>query len=474
MAAIEKPDLCIIGAGALGIGIAIRARQLGASVMLIERGADEPGDPAGGQLASSALAASAARAQAMRTADVLGLNKHEPKPNFRAVVETSAASVAAAAPAWSTERLKALGIDCWAGSPSFVDPRTLKIGETAVRAGHFVLATGAAPAVPDIAGLSEIAYFTPDSIGEHPRKLTHLAVIGGDQQAVELAQAYRRLGSQVTLIAHGPLLAGFDPELVAIVLRQLHDEGLTILFDGMVAAIHPRKQGTGITVRTGETETALDVSHVLVSLGRVPALDGLALELARVQFDPASPQQLQLNAGGQTTNSRISAVGGAAGESLAHIASQQGARLAERVLAGTGSSQSAAAMPRLLQTGPALAQVGVVELGAPLAAGLQVVRANMAENAAARLRGEGHGMVKLVLDPVGKILGAGCVGPQAGELVAMLALAMARGLHAHDLAGLILPQPSLAATLTDLGTQFIAEHPLAARQRRPGWRRFLP
>lgn len=474
MTAIEKPDLCIVGAGALGIGIAIRARQLGASVMLIDRGGDEPGDPAGGQMATSALAASAARAQAMRTADVLGLNRHEPKPNFRSVVETSAASVAAVAPIWSAERLKALGIDCWAGNPSFVDFRSLLIGETIVRARHFILATGAAPVTPEISGLSEIAYFTPDSIGEHPRKLTHLAVIGGDQQAVELAQAYRRLGSQVTLIAHGPLLAGFDPELVAVVLRQLQEEGLTIIADGVVAAILPRKQGTGITVRQGDQEQALDVSHVLVALGRVPALEGLTLDTAKVQFDPAQPQHLLLSAGGQTTNNRISAVGGAAGELQAHIARQQGARLAERVLTGVNEGHSAATMPRLLQTGPALAQVGIVELGAPLAAGLHVVRANMAENPSARLRGEGRGMVKLVLDPAGKILGAGCVGPQAGELIAMLALAMARGLHARDLATLVLPQPSLAATLVDLGAQFIAEHPLTARQQKSGWRRFLP
>lgn len=474
MAAIEKPALCIIGAGALGIGIAIHARQLGATVMLIDRGGDEPGDPAAGQLAGAALAAAAERAHAMRTADAVGLTRQEPKPNFRNVVETSVANTTAIAPIWSTERLTALGIDCWAGSPSFVDFRTLRIGEIAVRAGHFILATGAAPVVPELPGLSEIAYFTPDSIGEHPRKLTHLAVIGGDQQAVELAQAYRRLGSQVTLIAHGPLLAGFDPELVAIVLRQLQEEGVTIIADGLVAAIHPRKQGTGITVRQGTSEASLDVSHVLVALGRIPALFGLGLDAARVEFDPALSQHLKLNATGQTTNGRISAVGGAAGEPFAHIAAQQGAALAEQALGGINRGQSSSAMPRVLQTGPALAQIGIIEHDTPLARGLQVMRANLAENPAARLRGEGHGMVKLVLDSTGKILGAGCVGPQAGDLIAMLALAMSRGLSARDLAELVLPQPSLAAVLTDLGTSFIAENPLAGRHSKRGWRRFLP
>lgn len=474
MAAIEKPALCIIGAGALGIGIAIHARRLGSTVMLIDRGGDEPGDPAAGQLAGAALAAAAERAQAMRTADAVGLTRQEPKPNFRTVVETGVANTAAIAPTWTTERLTALGIDCWAGSPSFADFRTLRIGETAVRAGHFILATGAAPVVPELPGLSDIAYFTPDSIGGHPRKLTHLAVIGGDQQAVELAQAYRRLGSQVTLIAHGPLLAGFDPELVAIVLRQLQEEGLTVLADGVVAAIHPRKQGTGITVRQGAAETSLDVSHVLVALGRVPALAGLGLDAARVEFDPARPKHLTLSAAGQTTNARISAVGGAAGEPFAHIAAQQGIALAEHVLGGVYRGQTSSAMPRVLQTGPALAQVGIVEHEVPLARGVQVMRANLAENPAARLRGEGHGMVKLVLDSAGKILGAGCVGPQAGELIAMLALAMSRGLSAQDLATLVLPQPSLASALTDLGARFIAENSSASGHRKPMWRRFLP
>jgi pyruvate/2-oxoglutarate dehydrogenase complex dihydrolipoamide dehydrogenase (E3) component len=155
---------------------------------------------------------------------------------------------------------------------------------------------------------------------------------------------------------------------------------------------------------------------------------------------------------------------------MAHLATQQGRRVVERLLAGRHGGGEAA-LPRLVQTGPALAQVGVL---AGDAKGRHVMRANLAEYPAAQLQGAGHGMIKLVLDPTGKIIGAGCVGPQAGELVAMLALAMGRGLDVQDLADLVLPQPSLAAPLADLGAQFAREHPRVPRRGQSILQRLQP
>ncbi|HUH76461.1 MAG TPA: FAD-dependent oxidoreductase, partial [Devosia sp.] len=226
MAEILKPDLCIIGASALGIALARQARSRGLEVVLVDRGISEDGDRPLGALHRAAFAASAARIHAIRQAARLGIEVATPKPNYRTISEQAAARAAAMAPMESAVRLTALGISVKTGAARFVDKRTLGIGDERIRASHFVLATGASPVVPDLPGLDQVAFFTPDSILKNIRKLSHLVVIGGDATALELAQAFVRLGTAVTLVPHGPLLAAFDPEPVAILLRHLREEGV--------------------------------------------------------------------------------------------------------------------------------------------------------------------------------------------------------------------------------------------------------
>ncbi|UXN74010.1 FAD-dependent oxidoreductase [Devosia sp. A8/3-2] len=296
MADLQNPDICIIGAGALGIALALQAKRLGASVLLVDRGAEEPGDPAQGRSVAATFAASAARAQDMRTAGALGLAHAEPKPNFKAIGEHAKALAASTAPRDASERLIALGIDYRTGQPVFTGRQTLKIGDATLRPRHIIVTTGAKPILPPIPGLDEIAYFTPDTIAGNNRKLSHLVVIGGDSSAIELAQAYHRLGATVTLVPQGEILPGFDREQVAVLLRQLVREGLEIAEGAMVSAILPRRQGTGIDVTHADGSThSLDASHVLVAMGRLPDLAGLGLDRAKAlrqgaaRLSPAQP-----------------------------------------------------------------------------------------------------------------------------------------------------------------------------------------
>src|SRR5690606_32924489 len=143
-------------------------------------------------------------------------------------------------------------------------------------------------------GLDQVAFFTADSIADNIRKLSHLVVIGGTPAAFELAQAYRRLGSMVTLVPQGGLLPGFDSELVAILFRNLREEGISILDDAEVTAIIPRSLGTGVTLRRSAGEDSLDVSHILVAMGQAPMLDDTVLEQARLRRDRLRPDHLQL------------------------------------------------------------------------------------------------------------------------------------------------------------------------------------
>jgi pyruvate/2-oxoglutarate dehydrogenase complex dihydrolipoamide dehydrogenase (E3) component len=468
MADIIKPDLCVIGAGALGIDLAITARQRGLDVILVRRGDDEAGDPASGALRHAAFAASAERAQALRTANLLGLDAAEPKPNFRAIGERATAIADAVAARHADARLAGLGITLLSGDTAFADGQTLRCGEAIIRARHFALATGARPLIPALPGLDRVAYFTADNIGDNIRKLSHLVVIGGTPAALELAQVYRRMGSMVTLVPQGGLLPEFDPELVAFLLHGLREEGIVILDDATVTAILPRNQGTGVVLRRGDGEESLDVSHILLAMGRVPDLDPGLLDAARLRRDRQRPDRLVLATNGQTTNARISALGGAAGEFARHVGTRQAALLVDRLLGHGNGRLDPLQRPALVQTGPALAQLGQLESGRPLRPGEIVLRANLAENDAARATGHTHGAIKLIVDQKGVLRGAGAVGPGASETMALLALAASRGLKLSDLAGLALPEPSIAAALTELASQFLALQPAT------NWVRRLP
>lgn len=475
MADILRPDLCIVGAGSLGVNLAIKARQRGLDVVLVDRGDAEPGDPVRGSLLRAAFAASAERAQLIRTAARVGLDNAEPKPNFRAISEHAAAVAASAAPREASERLTALGIAVHKGRPAFSDRQTLKIDDTVIKARQFVLATGARPSIPSLPGLDAVPYFTPDTIYDNVRKLTHLVVIGGDATALELAQAYRRLGSSVTVIPHGPLLAGFDAELTAIVARALIEEGVQIIEGAEVLAIQPRSQGTGVSIRNADgTEQGLDVSHILLATGRVPDLDPALLDRAKLRRDHERPDHLLLGPGGQTSSSKLIAIGGAAGEHRPHAASRQADSVLDRLL-GSRRRTDPSRIPRQVTTSPPFAQIGEQEKIKALRPGHLVLRTSLVENDAARANGAASGTAKLVVGRNGAILGAAVVGQGAAEIIAMLALAMDRGMTAADLAHLSLPDPSPATVLNALGAQFAAQQPQTAwAKRRAALRKLLP
>ena len=458
MADLLKPDLCVIGAGALGTALAIAARRQGLEVVLVPRPHDAANDPTAGSLRRAAFMASATQAQSLRDASRLGLGNAEPKPNFRTIAERADAIADSVAARDTDERLSALGITVLAHEAVFIDRNTLRCGEATIRPRQFALATGSQPLIPPLPGLDGVSYFTPDNIGDNLRKLSHLVVIGGEPAALELAQAYCRLGSMVTLVPQGGLLPGFDPELVAILLRDLRAEGLVILDDAEVTAVHKRSQGTGIALKRGEDDDSLDVSHILIAMGRVPDLDAGLLDPAKLRRNRVSADRLLLGDDGQTSSARITAIGGAAGSHDTHVALRQASLLLDRLLGrGTGRLDPDI-LPRLVSTQPPLAQLGPLQatLTRP---GQIVLRSNLAENEAVRAQGPLQGVAKVITDANGAINAAGMVGQGAGEVAAVLAIAMSNGLKLGDLAQLALPQPSVAAALLDLADQFQAQRP---------------
>src|SRR5215472_7015255 len=222
------PDLCVIGAGSGGLAVAAGAAQMGAEVVLVERGAMGGDCLNFGCVPSKSLVAAARIADLGRRGAELGVAFARPQIDFAAVADSVQRVVAAIAPNDSVERFEGLGVRVLRADARFTSPRTLLAGDIEIRPRRFVIATGSHPAVPALSGLDGVPYLTNETIFANRELPEHLIVIGGGPIGIEIAQAYRRLGAEVTVLDIGPLLPRDDPELVALLAQRLASEGTAL------------------------------------------------------------------------------------------------------------------------------------------------------------------------------------------------------------------------------------------------------
>src|SRR5579862_6956720 len=213
---VLSPDLCVIGAGAGGLAVAAGAAQLGASVVLVERGRMGGDCLNYGCVPSKSLLAASKLATAWRRAAEFGIGFAPPQIDFAAVADSVERVIARLAPTDSRERFEALGVRVVGAEARFLDRRTIRAGDHRIRPRRFVIATGSSAVVPPIPGLDRVPFFTNETVFANRTAPEHLIVIGGGPVGIELAQAHRGLGAAVTVIDSGPLLPHDDPELVAL------------------------------------------------------------------------------------------------------------------------------------------------------------------------------------------------------------------------------------------------------------------
>ncbi|MHB1103820.1 MAG: dihydrolipoyl dehydrogenase family protein [Devosia sp.] len=469
MAEILTPDLCVIGAGAGGLAVAAAARAYGASVVLVERGKMGGDSLNTASVPSKAMVAAGYHAHAMRSGAAFGIAADEPRINSRKLHDHVQQVIASLAPDDSTARFEALGAEIVKAEAKFTDPRTLGAGETLIRARRFVIATGSRPLRPEIPGLPSVPYFTTETIFDNTRKLTHLVIIGAGPVGLELAQAYTRLGTQVSVVEPRRPLPESDPELAEIALRRMREEGVDIRADTEVTLIQARSQGIGVIIKSGEREEMLDASHILVAVGRAPNLDSLDLDKARIRRSPLDAARLEIGPGLKTTNRRVYAIGDAAGgRQSAHLADYQAQIVVRNALFGLPPRQKLERIPSVIYTDPEIAEVGLTEAEARERHkdAFLVTRWSFAQNDRARALNQSFGVAKLVTDKGGRILGAGIAGAAAGELVALFSFAIANRLSARHLAGFVAPYPTLSDIARRLGLEVQrrqAPNPVLAR-----------
>ena len=440
---VLTPDLCVIGAGSAGLSVAAGAAAFGVSTVLIERGKMGGECLNVGCVPSKALLAAADHAASSRRAPLFGVHPGELRVIHAEVHAHIHDTIAAIAPHDSVERFTALGVHVIQAQARFVDARTVEAGGARIRARRFVIATGSRPAVPPIPGLAYVPFLTNDTIFDVKTGFHHLLVIGAGPIGLELAQAHRRLGAEVTVVTSGRALSREDPELAAIVADALRAEGVRLIEHARIEKVESEGGITRLVVQAGTERLQLEGSDLLVATGRTPIVDELSLDKAGVRFGPAG---IETSTALQTTNRRIYAIGDCVKNSprLTHAANEHAGLVLRAILFRLPVRFRADKMPRATYTAPELAQVGLTEAQAR-EQGLapRILRVPLAENDRARAERRTEGMIKLVTGPRGRILGAGIAGPQAGELIHIWSLALAKNMRVSDIARYVAPYPTL-------------------------------
>ena len=445
MAEHISTDICVIGGGSGGLSVAAGAAQMGAQVVLVE-GHKMGGDCLNyGCVPSKALLAAADRAHSGLGNKAFGIAVSRPKVDFEAVMAHVRETIQAIEPVDSVERFAGLGVRVIEETGKFIDRKTLKAGKYKITAKRFVIATGSTAAIPDIRGLKSAPYLTNETIFSLSRQPKHLLVLGGGPIGAEMAQAFRRLGSEVTIVEAAHLLSREDEELSAHVKAQLLEDGVRICERTKVENVSGSGKGgrQKITLTLSDGE-AISGDALLVAAGRKPNLAVLDLAKAGVSVSDGPVPHIEVDKRLRTRNRKIFAIGDVnGGPQFTHAAGYQAGLIIRNILFFLPAKVNYTALPRVTYTNPEMASVGLSEAQARQEyAAVKVLRWHFEENDRARAERDMRGMVKVVTTRNGRILGASLVGKGAGDLLAPWTMALAQGLPISAMAGVIAPYPT--------------------------------
>jgi pyruvate/2-oxoglutarate dehydrogenase complex dihydrolipoamide dehydrogenase (E3) component len=438
-----SPDLCIIGGGSGGLSVAAAAAQLGMSVVLVEKH-KMGGDCLNyGCVPSKALIAASRRAHVMRSVAPFGIAPVNPSIDHHAVHRHIQAVIAAVAPNDSVERFTGLGVQVIKAAGHFAGRRTVQAGDYRIKARRFVIATGSSPAIPPIQGLDNVPHFTNETIFENREKPDHLVVVGAGPVGLELAQAYLRLGSRVTVIEAQKALSRDDPEMSGAVLRRLRAEGLQICEGTVVEGVSGGARSIDVHASADGNKDVVHCTHLLIATGRVPNTAGLNLEAAGIRYGKAG---IKVNRALKTSNRKVFAIGDViGGAQFTHVANHHAGIVIRRTVFRQPARVDNAGLSWVTFTDPELAHVGLTEEQARQQHGkVLVYRWPYHENDRAQAERATEGHIKVVTDGTGRIRGASIVGEQAGELIQMWSLALSQGLSIKAMTQWVSPYPTLS------------------------------
>jgi len=441
----DQFDLIAIGGGTAGLVSAAGAAYLGARVALVER------ERLGGDclwtgcVPSKALIASARAAQIRRDSGRLGILGKARPVEFGDVMESMRAAREVVSHHDDPARFRAMGVEVISGSAEFIAAHTIRVGDRTLRAKRIVIATGAHPGLPPIPGLAEAGCLNHQTVFDLTAAPASMAVIGAGPIGVEFAQLFQRLGVPVVVLEVAPqILPREDPQAAAVVRLALEREGVTV-HTGIQILRVARESGGRVVTWCGadNVEQRVAVGEVLVAAGRLPNLEGLALERVGIA---SSRSGILVDARLRTSVPGIWAAGDVSGGmQFTHVADYQARLVVRNALTPFRASADYRAVPWVTYSDPEIARVGRTEEEAA-AAGIEarVWKYDFADLDRAITDRRREGFVKLVATPRGRLLGATIVGAGAGELIAPVTLAMQQRLPLSALASFVYPYPTMS------------------------------
>lgn len=444
----DSYDLIIIGAGSGGLVAAEFAAKLGVKVALVEK------DRIGGDctwtgcVPSKALLKAAKVAYEVRTAAHYGICTEPPKVDMSKVCTYVQQAIEAVYQYETPQQLAAKGIEVVRGAACFLDAHTIQAGKRILTAKKFVITTGAQPFIPSVPGLPGVPYLTYRQIFAKAQLPARLLVMGAGPVGVEIAQAYQRLGAQVTLIGSS-LLPREEPEVAEVIGRVFAREGLQFIKGRVTAA---RQEEAEIILTVKEQEFRGDM--LLVAAGRTPNVAGLNLERAGVVHSlKGIPVDNQL----RTNVKHIYAAGDCVqgNYQFTHLAGWQAFQAIRNALLPGSSQGFSDIVPRTTFTDPEVAHVGLTEAQACDQFGEAVVVTHWKLDRVDRAicENDRDGFVKVMHKKDGSLLGATIVAERAGEVITEFMLALQRGLKLGDLAGAIHVYPTYATAVQQLAAK---------------------
>ena len=467
MAASEKVENLILGGGESGKYIAWTLAGQGRRAIVVERGL------IGGSCPNVACLPSK---NVIRSAKVAAFVRHAAEYGQRTgPVATDMAGVRARKRAMvdglidiHRNRFSANGIEFILGDGCFVAPRTIEVrlvagGTRRFEAERVFLDLGTRATLPAIPGLADARPLTHVEALELDRLPEHLIVLGGGYVGVELAQAFRRFGSRVSVVEYGPQLLGReDADVAQAVSAIFKEDGIDVITSAAVTAVE-RRSGERVrtAIRTAAGERVLEGSDLLVATGRTPNTSGIGLDRAGVELDARG--YIKVNERLESSAPGVWAMGECAGSpQFTHVAFDD-FRVVRDNLAGGNRTTRDRLIPYCVFIDPELGRVGLNEMEAKQKdVDVRVVRLPMASVLRARTLGEMRGFMKLLLDASDRIVGFTMLGPEAGEVIAVVQTAMLAGLPYTSLRDAIFTHPTMTEGLNVL----LANVPAARRQAR--------
>ena len=441
-------DVIVIGGGAGGLSAAGIATNFGAKTTMIERDALGGDCTWTGCVPSKTLLKAAKVAHQARNASKYGLPDQAVKVDFEGVMEhVRSVREEVYEDADAPEIFEDMDIDVRQGAAHFVDAHTLAVhrddGTTEQVTGRYIIiATGAHPIVPPIDGIGEVDYLTNETLFEIEEQPERLAVVGAGPIGTEMAQAFSRLGTKVTVVDMlDRILSSDDPELAGMLRETLEEEGVDYVLGAQVERVEQADGTITITATSGDTHT-IEADALLLATGRAANVDGLNLDAAGVE---CTREGITVNDRCRTSQGHIYAVGDVTGRyQFTHMSNHMAKIAVTNALLKVPSTIDAAHVPRVTYSDPELAHVGATAADLDEAGtSYDTYRFPYSKLDRAITEGETNGLIKVhATSFTGTILGASVLGTNAGELITSFTIAMRNGVTLRNIGDTIHPYPA--------------------------------